>query len=77
MESCGLIPHSFVNLCQPLWGVQRTRDGGWTTGQTPALEELDRPQEAEGKTPRLKPMRVLDVHNIDYGKHSHILPFGI
>lgn len=50
MKRYGLISRSFVNLCQPLRGVQRTRHGSRTTGQTPALEELDRSQEAEGKT---------------------------
>lgn len=29
--------------------MKRRRDGGRKTGQTPAVEELDSPQEAEGK----------------------------
>lgn len=29
-------------------GLKRRRNGGWNTGQTPAVEKLDHPQEAEG-----------------------------
>ncbi|KAG7216739.1 hypothetical protein INR49_021122 [Caranx melampygus] len=43
MQVCWLVP--------PPAGVKRRSHGGRKTGQTPAVEELDRPQEAEGHFP--------------------------
>ena len=42
MQVCWLVP-------APV-GVKRRSHGGRRTGQTPAVEELDHPQEAEGKS---------------------------
>lgn len=37
-------------------GLKRRRHGVRTTGQTPAVEELDHPQEAEGEIPHRNPL---------------------
>jgi len=49
IEGChGLIEYRSVGWSQPPAGVKRRHHGVRRTGQTPAVEELDHPQEAEG-----------------------------